>query len=118
MESKTYLIEYSSEALKKLEHLSLSSFTSKSAHKALVSIRKNIKSLESFPFGYPIIDQEPWKSMELRKMVIGKYKVIYKVNQLYKKVEIYNIVSERENVYYTERALMNDKPRLFNNLSF
>ena len=44
-------------------------------------IRKEIRALDRMPERYPLVDWEPWLSMEMRKMSVGNYVVFYQVDK-------------------------------------
>jgi len=43
-------------------------------------IRNEIRSLEEMPERYPIVEWEPWASLRMHKVPVGKYLVFYTVD--------------------------------------
>lgn len=43
-------------------------------------IRKEVRSLDSMPMRYSIVDWEPWKSMQMHKVPVDNYVVYYIVD--------------------------------------
>lgn len=43
-------------------------------------IRKEVRSLDIFPFRYCIVDWEPWKSMEMHKVPVDNFVIFYRVD--------------------------------------
>lgn len=55
-------------------------------------IRKAIRSLGFMPARNPIVDWEPWQSMEVHKVSVGNFVVFYTVNDSTSIVTIIRIV--------------------------
>ena len=50
------------------------------AQNVTTRIRNEIRSLEEMPERYPIVEWEPWASMRMNKVPVGKYVVFYTVD--------------------------------------
>ncbi len=55
-------------------------------------IRKEIRSLDFMPFRNPVVDWEPWKSMEMHKLPVDNFVVFYTVDKSAMTVTIILIV--------------------------
>lgn len=55
-------------------------------------IRKEIHSLDFMPLRNPIVDWEPWKSMEMHKLPVDNFVVFYTVDKSAMTVTIIRIV--------------------------
>lgn len=54
-------------------------------------IRKEIRSLNTMPERYSIVDWEPWRSMKMHKAAVNNYVVFYLVNSEDKMVTVVRI---------------------------
>lgn len=70
-------------------------------------IRKMIRSLDSMPLRFPIVEWEPWKSMEMHKMPVDNFIVFYLVDQDSSTVTIIRIVYGGRNI--TDIAIQENK---------
>lgn len=61
-------------------------------------IRKMIRSLGSMPLRFPIVEWEPWKSMEMHKAPVDKFMVFYLVDKDSSTVTIIRIVYGGRNI--------------------
>lgn len=68
------------------------------AHSLMSDINKALLSLSEFPERYPIVDIEPWKSKNMRKMPVKSYIVLYYVKKDMHKVEIARIFYGKRNI--------------------
>ena len=55
-------------------------------------IEEKIRKLNLFPEKYEIIPWEPWKSMNVRRMIVNRYTVLYSVGHPEQTVNILRIV--------------------------
>lgn len=62
------------------------------AKKQVNRLRQMIRSLGFMPSKYPIVDWEPWKSMNMHKVPVDNYLVFYTVDNSNLKVTIIRIV--------------------------
>ncbi len=55
-------------------------------------IRKEIRSLSFMPLRNPVVDWEPWKSMEMHKLPVDNFVIFYTVDESTLTVTIIRIV--------------------------
>ena len=55
-------------------------------------IRKTVRSLDFMPLRNPTVDWEPWKSMEMHKVIVDNFVVFYTVDKSAMTVTIIRIV--------------------------
>lgn len=65
------------------------------ARSALRSIRKTISSLSSMPFRTREVEEEPWRSRGVRRILSGKFFVYYRVDEDFGVVYVLNVVYAR-----------------------
>ena len=51
------------------------------AHSILDSIEKGIRELEYFPESHPLISDEPWRTIGIRKKIVKAYIIYYYVKK-------------------------------------
>mgnify|MGYP004446941265 CR=1 FL=1 len=56
-----------------------------------------IRSLDQFPYRYPVYNVEPWRSENIRIMPIDNYVVLYKPDGLEHKVKVIRVFGNRMN---------------------
>ena len=99
-----YKIIYSPLALDDLRNIySYISFELKSpdtADKQVKKIRKRIKALNTLPEIYSLVDWEPWKSINMRKIPVSNYTVFYKVDSSELSVTIVRIIYSGRDIEY------------------
>ncbi|MCM1146210.1 MAG: type II toxin-antitoxin system RelE/ParE family toxin [Blautia sp.] len=61
-------------------------------------IRKEIRSLDSMPMRYSIVDWEPWKSMQMHKVPVDNYVVYYLIDSNLYTVTVIRIVYGGQNI--------------------
>lgn len=44
-------------------------------------IKRAISSLDQMPFRYPLVDEEPWRSKGIHKMLVKNFIVYYWINE-------------------------------------
>lgn len=74
-------------------------------------IRKAIRSLDTMPERYSIVDWEPWQSMKMRKVAVDNYVVFYLVNNEDKIVTVVRIFyggRDIEEIVSSETALIDE----------
>lgn len=65
------------------------------ALKYIRSLRKKILSLEALPNAYTLVDDEPWRSRGIRKIIHKNFLVYYRVDDNKKCVYILNVIYAR-----------------------
>lgn len=79
-----YTIEYTIRAQSDLDdiykYIAFTLLSPDVAENMYREITKSIRSLDSMPMRNPVIDNEPWKSRGLRKIIVKNYVVFYTVD--------------------------------------
>lgn len=82
--SRKYTVRYSPAAKDDLRGISsyiLYTLQSPQAAKHLTTkIRSEIRALSAMAERYPLVDWEPWASMNMRKVPVGNFIVFYQIN--------------------------------------
>lgn len=65
------------------------------AKRIYCSIKEQILSLSSMPLRYALIDEEPYRSMGIRKIPIENYIAFYIVDESHKTVHVFRILYNR-----------------------
>ena len=60
-------------------------------------IRKNINKLSNMPERFPIIDEEPWKSRGVRRLIIDNYVAFYVLDAELNTVKVIRVLYARRN---------------------
>lgn len=55
-------------------------------------IRKEIESLSIMPARYKTLDDEPWRSRGIRKIIVKNFFIYYRIDEDTKRVYILNII--------------------------
>jgi toxin ParE1/3/4 len=66
-----------------------------SARRVYASLKTQISSLEQFPYRYPTISEEPYATMNVRKIPVENYLTFYIVDDERKKVHVFRILHNR-----------------------
>ena len=100
--SKTYTIKYSTKAINDLRdiysYIAFNLQAPETAAKMVRRIRNSIKELDFMPERNPILDWEPWNSLNTHKMHVGNYLVFYIVDPLQSSVSIVRIVYGKRDI--------------------
>lgn len=59
------------------------------------AVRKEIRSLSEMPARYRPVDEEPWHSRGIRRLIVKNSYVYYRIDEAAKKVLILNVVYAR-----------------------
>ena len=80
---KQYIVEFSDEGLQDMEdiynYIAIDLLASENAMGQYDRIADEILTLDTFPERFRIMDSEPEKRMELRRMLVDNYSVIYTI---------------------------------------
>ena len=80
---KQYKVEITKEALQDMEdiynYIALELLSTENAMRQYNRIADEILTLDTFPQRYRIMDSEPEKQMELRRMLVDNYSVFYTI---------------------------------------
>ena len=100
--SETYTIKYSAKAINDLRdiysYIAFNLQAPETAAKMVRRIRNSIKELDFMPERNPILDWEPWNSLNTHKMRVGNYLVFYIVDLLQSSVSIVRIVYGKRDI--------------------
>ena len=100
--SETYAIKYSTKAINDLRdiysYIAFNLQAPETAAKMVRRIRNSIKELDFMPERNPILDWEPWNSLNTHKMHVGNYLVFYIVDPLQSSVSIVRIVYGKRDI--------------------
>lgn len=93
--NNTWKLIYTPEALNDLRsifiYIAFVLKVSDTAQKQVNRIRKEIRSLSTLPERYALVEWEPWKSRNTRKITVDNYVVYYRVADSTKEVIIIRI---------------------------
>ena len=82
--SRKYKINYSPDALDDLKdiysYIAFNLLEKDTGRKLIAKIRKEIKTLNSMPERYVLVDWEPWHSAGVRTLLVGNYIAYYRVD--------------------------------------
>lgn len=102
--NKVFAIAYSPEAMEDLKSIySYIAYDLKSpdaAKSQLNRIRKAVRSLDYMPLRYSTVDWEPWQSLGIHKIPVGRFLVFYAVNDTKLSVVVIRIVYEGRNLEF------------------
>lgn len=94
--SDTYQVIYSPEALddirKIYSYIAFELQVPDTALNQVNRIRKEVRSLDFMPMRYSIVDWEPWKNMQMHKLLVDNYIVFYLIDSNLYTVTIIRIV--------------------------
>ena len=100
--SETYTIKYSTKAINDLRdiysYIAFNLQAPETAAKMVSRIRNSIKELDFMPERNPILDWEPWNSLNTHEMHVGNYLVFYIVDPLQSSVSIVRIVHGKRDI--------------------
>ena len=100
--SETYTIKYSTKAINDLRdiysYIAFNLQAPETAAKMVRQIEKFLLELDFMPERNPIVEWEPWNSMNMHKMRVGNYLVFYIVDPLQSTVLIVRIVYGKRDI--------------------
>ena len=67
-------------------------FAPEAAIQLLDKLENSIMALEEFPERYQLIDEEPWRSEGVRKIVVNNFLVYYWINTQKRKVHVTAVI--------------------------
>ncbi len=93
---KVYNVEITRQAheqmLKIVNYITHELFAPDAALNLINKMENSISNLSQFPRRYPLLEEEPWKSKGIRKMVIHHFLIYYWIDEPQKKVQITAII--------------------------
>ena len=90
---KVYLTEYCTDALRNIAlGIAIDLSEPEAAKNWLQKMRKHIFGLDTFPARVPLTPEEPWHSLGLRRLTVGKYYVYFLVFQDQMEVRVTDVI--------------------------
>ena len=80
-----------------VDYISKELFAPDAAFNLLDKLENSIMTLSEFPERYQLIDEEPWRSEGVRKIVVNNFFVYYWINIPDKKVQVTAIIYSKRN---------------------
>lgn len=62
------------------------------AKQLLLSMRESISKLDSMPERYKLLDEEPWRSKGIRRIIVENYYIYYVINENIKEVQVIAVI--------------------------
>ena len=97
--SEKYTVKITPQAQAQLsEIISYISYTLQapgSATKVLDSLEKKIASLDQFPTRVPLVEEEPWHSQGVHKLLVKNYLIYFWVDENVKNIQVFGILYAR-----------------------
>ena len=66
-----------------------------SAERWIEALTEAVLSLDQFPYRYPLVEIEPWRSKGFHRMPVKRHIVYYSVNEEEKVVQVHAVVPAR-----------------------
>jgi addiction module RelE/StbE family toxin len=67
------------------------------ANNFLKEMESSIMSLSEFPERYQLIDEEPWRTEGVRKLLVNNFLIYYWIDKDKKKVQVIAVIYEKRN---------------------
>jgi addiction module RelE/StbE family toxin len=67
------------------------------ANNLLKEMESSIMSLSEFPERYQLIDEEPWRTEGVRKLLVNNFLIYYWIDKDRKKVQVIAVIYEKRN---------------------
>lgn len=78
-------------------YIELELFAPDAAKHLLIEIRTTIGKLEIMPQRHQLVDEEPWKTNGIRRLIVKNFNIYYWTNEEYSKVYVTAVVYEKRN---------------------
>ena len=78
-----------------VDYISYELFAPEAAKNLLEKMEKGIMTLAEFPERYQLIDEEPWRTEGIRKIVVSNFLIYYWINELEMIVQIIAVIYSR-----------------------
>lgn len=92
-----------------IDYISHELFAPDAANYLLDKMENSIMALAEFPERYQLIDEEPWRTEGIRKIVVNNFLVYYWINQAEKKVHVTAVIySKREQLEQLKNMNMDE----------
>lgn len=97
--SEIYEIKITRQAQEQMEeivdYISYELSAPEAAHNLLDKMEESIMDLSVFPERYPLVDEEPWRTEDVRKIVVENFLIYYWVDKVKKKVQVTSVIYGR-----------------------
>ena len=80
-----------------VDYISRELFAPEAADKLLDKMESSIMSLSDFPERYQLVEEEPWRTEGIRKIVVNNYLIYYWINVPDKKVHVTAVIYAKRN---------------------
>lgn len=97
------------EQMRKIAHyISYDLMAPEAADNLLDDLKASILKLSVLPKKYPLIEEEPWRSEGVRKIVVKNFLVYYWIDEEYNKVQVTAVIySKRDQIKQLKNMEMN-----------
>ena len=97
------------EQMREIEHyISYDLMAPEAADNLLDDLKASILKLSVLPKKYPLIEEEPWRSEGVRKIVVKNFLVYYWIDEEYNKVQVTAVIySKRDQIKQLKNMEMN-----------
>ena len=80
-----------------VDYISYELFASETANNLLDKMESSIMSLSDFPERYQVIEEAPWKTEGIRKIIVNNFLIYYWINVPDKKVYVTAVIYSKRN---------------------
>ena len=107
-----YEIKVTRQALEQMReiahYISYDLMAPKAADNLLDDLKASILKLSVLPKKYPLIEEEPWRSEGVRKIVVKNFLLYYWIDEEYNKVQVTAVIySKRDQIKQLKNMEMN-----------
>ena len=107
-----YEIQVTRQALEQMReiahYISYDLMAPEAADNLLDDLKASILKLSVLPKKYPLIEEEPWRSEGVRKIVVKNFLVYYWIDEEYNKVQVTAVIySKRDQIKQLKNMEMN-----------
>lgn len=107
-----YEIKVTRQALEQMReiahYISYDLMAPEAADNLLDDLKASILKLSVLPKKYPLIEEEPWRSEGVHKIVVKNFPVYYWINEEYNKVQVTAVIySKRDQIKQLKNMEMN-----------
>lgn len=80
-----------------IDYISYELFAPEAANSLLRKMQKSIMDLAEFPERNQLVDEEPWKTEGVRKIVVNNFLIYFWINNNAKKVQVIAVIYSKRN---------------------
>ena len=99
--SEIYEVKITTQAREQMaeivDYISHELYAPDAAKNLLDKMESSIMALSEFPERYQLIDEEPWRTEGIRKIVVKNFLVYYWIDNAEKKVQVTAVIYEKRN---------------------